>query len=100
RIGALGAPVYFAAALSEGYKLQRNELVAEGVITRNGPLIMFTRDTLFTSPSAAAAILAGGAYNGRGAWRDEHGQQLKVLEDTLAGGAEDGSTNDVAPVVP
>lgn len=73
------------AHLGKGYKAYRDELIAEGRIAERGAAIVFTADVLFTSPSAAAAVLAGGAYNGREAWRDESGTSLKVLEETLAG---------------
>lgn len=81
--------------LGKGYKTQRDELMAEGVIKQKGSSIVFTEDALFTSPSAAAAVLAGGAYNGREAWRDEHGTQLKVLEDTVAYDANEPTSKTI-----
>ncbi len=45
--------------------------------------IQCTRDILFSSPSAAAGIIAGGAYNGREAWKDNDGTMLKELEEAL-----------------
>ena len=97
--GSLGSPIV-KPHLGKGYKLQRDELIAEGAIAQDGSSLIVTRDTLFTSPSAAAAVLAGGAYNGREAWRDEFGTQLKVLEDTLAGGANNETIDGTEPVVP
>lgn len=62
----------------------REQLVAEGAIVIEGDRIRFTRDVLFTSPSAAAAVVAGGATNGREVWKDAEGRSLKALEEALA----------------
>jgi hypothetical protein len=42
----------------------------------------FTKDTEFTSPSAAAAVVHGGGANGLTAWKDEGGKALKELEES------------------
>lgn len=70
--------------LGKGYQAYRAELIADGSVVEEGETIRFTRDVLFTSPSAAAAVLAGGAYNGREAWKDASGRSLKMIEDELA----------------
>jgi predicted GIY-YIG superfamily endonuclease len=48
------------------------ELIQAGVLipTQDGTLNIFTRDYAFSSPSAAAAVVAGRAANGRTHWRD------------------------------
>jgi hypothetical protein len=50
-----------------------NELVRSGVLapTADGRHREFTRDYAFSSPSAAAAIVAGRSANGRTHWLDE-----------------------------
>ncbi len=76
--------------LGKGYTTLRDQLIADGDLVLAGKALRATRGILFTSPSAAAAVLAGGAYNGREAWRDESGTTLKVLEEQLAESAADG----------
>ena len=72
------------SSLGVGYRALRADLIADGAIAEESDRIEFTRDVLFTSPSAAAAVLAGGAYNGREAFRDSAGNTLKSLEEKLA----------------
>ena len=76
------------SSLGKGYLALRLDLIGEGAIVEEGDTIRFVRDVLFSSPSAAAAILAGGAYNGREAWRDAQGVTLKELEDQLSARAD------------
>ena len=49
-----------------GYKTLRNELIKDGTIQEieNGSFV-FTKRHLFTSPSAAAAVIVGYSINGR-----------------------------------
>jgi hypothetical protein len=77
------------SSLGKGYRAMRDELLADGGLVIEGEASRFTRDVLFSSPSAAAAVLAGGAYNGREAWRDASGTTLKALEEQLAEAASD-----------
>jgi hypothetical protein len=72
--------------LSPGYNALREQLFADGsLVKRPDGTTAFTKDVLFPSPSTAAAILTGGAINGREAWRDEHNRTLKEIEEELAG---------------
>jgi hypothetical protein len=73
--------------LGKAYRERREALLADGSIQQDGDKIRFTRDVLFTSPSAAAATLAGGAYNGREAWKTQAGQSLKELEEAVGNGS-------------
>lgn len=70
-------------SLSKGWRAMREELIADGAIQASATGITFQRDVLFNSPSAAAAIVAGGVWNGRAGWKDEHGVSLGELEDAL-----------------
>jgi hypothetical protein len=76
-------------SLGKGYRVMRDEFLADGTLVINGAATVFTRDVLFSSPSAAAAVLAAGAYNGREAWRDASGKSLKAIEEELAEAASD-----------
>lgn len=49
----------------------RQRLLAEGTLAPHGEHLIFTRDTEFTSPSAAASVVHGGGANGLTAWKRE-----------------------------
>ena len=49
----------------------RQRLLADGTLARNGDHLVFTRNTEFTSPSAAASVVHGGGANGLTAWKRE-----------------------------
>ena len=59
--------------------LQR-QLVTEGDLAPADGKLVFARDTEFSSPSRAAAIIRGGNANGQTEWRDAAGRTLKELE--------------------
>lgn len=72
---------------------RRQQLLTRGVLTDDGAHYVFTQDYRFSSPSAAASMLAGGASNGRKAWTTPDGKRtLKQLQDARA--AADGSPDD------
>jgi hypothetical protein len=60
---------------------QRKQLIAEGVLTEKEGFLVFTKDTEFSSPSAAAAVIHGGSANGLIAWKTEDGKSLKQLDE-------------------
>ncbi|MCA9608097.1 MAG: GIY-YIG nuclease family protein [Myxococcales bacterium] len=76
--------------LGKGYLSLREQLLADGDLVVDGGTLRVARDVVFTSPSAAAAVLAGGAYNGREAWRDDSGTSLKALEEALSTAVGEG----------
>jgi hypothetical protein len=59
----------------------RKKLVANGTLVVDGDYFRFTKDTEFSSPSSAAAVVQGGVAPGPIAWRDEKGTTLKELEE-------------------
>ncbi|WP_029860862.1 GIY-YIG nuclease family protein [Vibrio parahaemolyticus] len=70
-------------SLSGGYQKLRSELIETGVLSKDSDgILRFTRDRLFTSPSQAAAIIAGYAINGRHHWRTDTGKTLKEVEES------------------
>ncbi|MCF7675642.1 MAG: GIY-YIG nuclease family protein [Akkermansiaceae bacterium] len=89
-----GASETAKPALSPGYASQREDLIEKGMLvpSKEGKLI-FTADCPFASPSAAAAIIAGGPRSGPECWKDESGTTLKDLikkeEAANAGDHED-----------
>lgn len=58
----------------------RQRLKEEGILTEQADHLVFTRDSEFSSPSAAAAVVHGGHANGLIAWKDKHGRTLKEIE--------------------
>ena len=58
----------------------RAQLIAEGVIAGDGPSLRFTRDYLFSSPSAAASAVLARNANGRTEWKDAQGRTLHEIE--------------------
>ena len=58
----------------------RLKLKEEGCLAIAADSLVFTRDTEFTSPSAAAAVVHGGHANGLMAWKDSEGRTLKQIE--------------------
>lgn len=59
----------------------RKKLCQDGTLVESDGFLVFTRDTEFDSPSAAAAVIHGGGANGLTAWKDENGKSLKELEE-------------------
>ena len=80
-------------SISPGWRDLREDLVAQGSIEVLDKNIRFIKDALFKSPSAAAAVTAGGVWNGRAGWKDASGKTLKELEEGLLE-ASDTSTSD------
>jgi hypothetical protein len=60
---------------------QRKQLIAEGVLAEKEGFLVFTKDTEFSSPSAAAAVIHGGSANGLIAWKTEDGKSLRQLDE-------------------
>jgi hypothetical protein len=58
----------------------RRQLIEDKVLVEAGDHLIFTRDTEFTSPSAAATVIHGGSANGLLAWKTTAGKTLKELE--------------------
>lgn len=59
---------------------QRNRLIEEGILLEKNDRWVFSKDTEFSSPSAAAAVIHGGSANGLTAWKDKSGKLLKEIE--------------------
>jgi hypothetical protein len=59
----------------------RKELVANGTLAQKDGFYEFTKDTEFSSPSAAAAVIEGGSANGLIEWRTKDGKVLKELDE-------------------
>lgn len=64
---------------------QRDSLTTEGVVKVDGDELVFLKDHLFTSPSAAGSVLVGGTNNGRNSWHNKLGQSINALEQQALG---------------
>ena len=58
----------------------RRRLIEDGTLVQDGDHLKFTRDSEFSSPSAAATVVHGGSANGLLAWKSRDGKTLKELE--------------------
>ncbi len=61
-----------------GYKSLRDKLTNENIIANN----KFTKNYLFKSSSAAAAVIVGYSINGRNIWKSENGKSIKEIEES------------------
>jgi len=59
----------------------RRQLLEDGTLVSNGKVLAFTKDKVFSSPSAAAATVHGGSANGLIAWKTKDGRTLKELDE-------------------
>ena len=60
----------------------RQNLIDDGALIAKVDHFVFCRDTEFSSPSAAAAVIHGGHTNGLLAWKNKDGKTLKELESS------------------
>ena len=73
---ALGR-VAVTPSLNRGYRHQREQLVDKGAFVEEGVRYRLVKDHLFSSPSAAAAVLLGRNANGRVEWKDSNDVTLR-----------------------
>ncbi len=71
--------------MAPGWIALKNELLATKKLVEEGALLTFTEDVLFSSPSAAAAVVYGNVANGRMVWKTAEGRTLKDIEESAAG---------------
>lgn len=60
---------------------RRKELIADGTLVEKEGFFVFNKDSEFSSPSGAAAVIHGGSANGLTAWKNEDGKSLKQLDE-------------------
>lgn len=58
----------------------RDQLLSTGVLVKDGEVLRFARDYVFTSPSRAAYVVIGYSTSGRTAWVTEEGVTLNEVE--------------------
>jgi len=68
------------AMVKSNYFKLREKLIADGILILESAGYRFTKDHLFSSPSAAAAIVMGRSANGRTEWIDSSGKTIEMNE--------------------
>jgi hypothetical protein len=58
----------------------REKLTSDGTLMRETDHLRFVKNTEFSSPSTAAAVIHGGGANGLLAWKNREGKMLKQIE--------------------
>lgn len=77
-------------SLQTGYKQQRDQLIADGVMSPSGGnALLFTQDYSFRSPSAAIGVVTATNRSGRSSWKLEDGRTLGDWEDSQPGDGVD-----------
>jgi len=61
----------------------RNRLISEHIFTEKDDKFILTKDIVLSSPSYAAALVAGTSRSGPQSWKDIKGKTLKSLEESL-----------------
>lgn len=68
------------SALEDNYKFQRAGFAADGTFELRHDRFTLVRHLFFSTPSAAASVMAGANTNGRRAWKDSSGRSWADLE--------------------
>ena len=64
------------------YQGLRKRLIEDSLLVPDGDdRLRLTVDYTFDSPSAAASVMAGGALNGRGEWKERSGRTLRARQE-------------------
>lgn len=74
--GSSGRAMMVPSFRDQPFAKKRDQLEAQGVLRREGDRLVFTRDYLFSSPSAAATSVLGRTGNGWVEWRLPDGRTL------------------------
>ena len=67
-------------SLSSNFTAYRQKLIDEGVLMEKGEYLEFSDDYIFSSPSAAAALVMGRNANGLTEWKNKEGKTLREFE--------------------
>ena len=76
--------------MSPAYKTRRSQLIETGILISQECHRLLTKDTIFTSPSAAASVIAGGNRNGQQSWKDDAGHTLAENQAAVVNDAKGG----------
>jgi hypothetical protein len=68
-------------SLGLGYRDLRERLIQNGTLSLEGEKYIFQNNSLFNSPSAAAAVIVGYNTSGPGIWKNSKGKTFKEIEN-------------------
>lgn len=74
-----------ASLQDTGRARNRDKLIEEGILMKQGDVLAFARDHLFGSPSTAASIIMGRSVNGWDAWKAADGKTLDQAKRQVVG---------------
>jgi len=77
----------------KGFNTLREELLETEQISEHKGKLTFEADYLFSSPSAAAAVVMGRSANGLIEWKDKSGRDLKSIETQEIQSANNANTS-------
>jgi len=78
--GSRAAKEIVASFKTHSYQKLRASLIENVVLSDQGDHLLFENDYVFSTPSAAAAIVMGRSANGLIEWKSAPGQKLKDME--------------------
>ena len=82
--GSKGRAEIVPSIQGTSHERMRSQLIMEGVLAENagsaGPMLVFTRDHLFSSPSTAAMAVMGRSANGWVEWKTASGKTLDEVK--------------------
>lgn len=64
-------------------KILREKLIAENILVEKDSKLILTKEIILSSPSYAAALVAGTSRSGPQSWKNSNGKTLKSLEEKL-----------------
>jgi len=82
------AAIVVVDSMPKGFNAHRDQLLANGILNLDGGQCTFSEDTIFSSPSTAAAIVMGRNANGLIEWRLPDGRTLRDFEAKAEGATE------------
>jgi hypothetical protein len=68
-------------SIAEGWRKIRSKLSDAGALVEQDGKLIFTEDTSFSSPSAAASVILGRQAPGPVSWIDENGKTYKEIQE-------------------
>ena len=84
-------------SIPEHIRARRAELIESKLLLAEGEKLVLSRDLIFPSSTAAAAVMVGGSISGPEAWRDSEGRSLNERQaDSMAAASADGSSSPAA----
>jgi hypothetical protein len=69
----------YSNSFTDSHKQKRDELIKQGYLVKNNNVLIFTKDVLFNSFSAASVLILGFSTGGKTFWKNSDGKNLKEL---------------------